>query len=111
MTNNHHHDELPLLFTLDDLVNACAWDKAWVMALMNENVITPSAPTGDSATYFNSVQLTQVRRAARLRRDFDASPQAIALIMSLLEELRPLRQLQRQVSMTRVIQDVDWQES
>lgn len=103
MTQNN--DVLHL--TLDDLVNASQGDKNWVIALLEEGVIYPEQGISADTVYFNSVQLTRVRRAARLRRDFDASPQAIALILDLLEELRPLRQLQRQVRVLQRIEDID----
>lgn len=100
--------DLPLLLTLDELVNASAWDKNWVMELVAEDIIRPEqTQTTDNTVYFNSVQLTQIRRASRLRRDFDASPQAIGLIIALLDELRPLRQLQRQQRLQQSIQDID----
>ena len=107
-------NEMPLLLTLEELVNACQWDKNWVLALLEEDIIQsePQPQCGQAiaqpgAVYFNSVQLTQVRLASRLRRDFDASPQAIALILDLLNELRPLRQLQRQLRTLQQVQDVD----
>jgi len=99
-------DEM-LRLTLDELVNASTVDKSWVIALLDEDVIHPEQGMGTDNVYFNSVQLTRVRCASRLRRDFDASPQAIGLILSLLDELRPLRQLQRQITLTRMIHDVD----
>ena len=93
-------DKLSWLMTLDELVSASTSDQAdktWILTLIDEAVISPepTATTG-STLYFNSVQLSQVRRAMRLRRDFDASPQAIGLILTLLDELHGLRQLQRQ---------------
>ena len=99
--------DLSLRLTLDDLITASSWDKSWVLALMDEDIIYAETPAIDSQPYFNSTQLTTVRLASRLRRDFDASPQAIGLILSLLDELRPLRQLQRQIMFTRMIHDVD----
>ena len=96
-----------LRLTLDELVNASTVDKSWVIALLDEDVIRPEQGMGTDNMYFNSVQLTRVRCASRLRRDFDASPQAIALILDLLEELRPLRQLQRQVRVIQRIEDID----
>ena len=75
--------------------------------ISDEDIIYAETPSIDSQPYFNSAQLTTVRLASRLRRDFDASPQAIGLILSLLDELRPLRQLQRQITLTRMVHDVD----
>ena len=100
------------VLSLDDLVAASAWDKAWILALIDEAVIQPEVDTDTEALgqhstpHFSSVTLTQVRRASRLRRDFDASPQAIGLILSLLDELRPLRQLQRQVAHQQIVYEI-----
>lgn len=99
--------DLSLLLTLDELIAASRWDKSWVLSLIDEAIIQPETSVQDDQLYFNSLQLTTIRRASRLRRDFDASPQAIGLILSLLDELRPLRQLQRQVTLTRIIHDID----
>lgn len=99
--------DLSLLLTLDELIEASRWDKSWVLSLIDEAIIQPEMSAKDDQPFFNSLQLTTIRRASRLRRDFDASPQAIGLILSLLDELRPLRQLQRQVTLTRIIHDID----
>ena len=103
--------DLALMLTLDDLTKASGWDKNWVLSLIDEDIIQPETAVTDNQRYFNSVQLTTIRRASRLRRDFDASPQAIGLILALLDELRPLRQLQRQVTVTRIIHDVTTDET
>lgn len=106
MTNQHEysddltdlHDDLRL--TLEQLGAATPYGRDWVLALLDEAVITPFdgiTPVSDTdALSFGSVQLSRVRRAARLRRDFDASPQAIGLILTLLDELNALRQYKRQ---------------
>lgn len=99
--------DLAVRLTFDELIAASRWDKSWVLALIDEAIIQPETSTKDDQPYFNSLQLTTIRRASRLRRDFDASPQAIGLILALLDELRPLRQLQRQVTLTRIIHDID----
>ena len=101
------HTDLSLRLTLDDLIMASSWDKSWVLALMDEDIIYTETPAIDSQPYFNSAQLPTVRLASRLRREFNASPQAIALILDLLEELRPLRQLQRQVRVIQRFEDID----
>lgn len=104
-------DKQELYLTLDELVNACAWDKEWVLALLAEDVIYPeltdvAADSVEATTlYFDSVQLTTIRRASRLRRDFDASPQAIALILDLLQEVQRLRKYQHQQQALQVFFD------
>lgn len=99
MTDQYDYPD-DLRFTLEQLGAATPYGSDWVLALLDEAVITPfdaSAPVrADNALRFGSLQLTRVRRAARLRRDFDASPQAIGLILTLLDELNALRQYKRQ---------------
>ena len=90
-----------VIMSLDELVTACGQDRSWVIALIEENIITPdvdheSQLQSSPAQKFSGFQLTLARRASRLSRDFDASVPAIGLILELLEELEQLRQFKRQ---------------
>ena len=90
-----------VIMSLDELVTACGQDRSWVIALIEENIITPdvaheSQPQSSPVQKFSGFQLTLARRASRLSRDFDASVPAIGLILELLEELEQLRQFKRQ---------------
>lgn len=97
-----HSTELnDVIMSLDELVAACGQDRSWVIALIEENIITPDVdhePQLQPGTpqKFSGFQLTLARRASRLSRDFDASVPAIGLILELLEELEQLRQFKRQ---------------
>lgn len=89
-----HSPELTdLIMSLDELVSACGQERQWVIALIEENIIEYDVPDNEQ---FTGYQLTTVRRAARLSRDFEASVPAIGLIIELLDELEHLRQFKRQ---------------
>ena len=115
-----HSTELnDIIMSLDELVTACGQERTWVLALIEENIITPDVPEksdvqsgtvdDDSRQYFSGYQLSTVRRASRLSRDFDASVPAIGLILELLNEVTELRQFKRQfeVQTTQVV-EVEW---
>lgn len=97
-----HSTELnDVIMSLDELVAACGQDRNWVIALIEENIIAPDVggeadTESTSLQQFSGFQLSVVRRASRLSRDFDASVPAIGLILELLEELEQLRQFKRQ---------------
>ncbi len=99
-----HSPELTdIIMDLDELIAACGQDRQWVIALIEENIIDydVTEPRG-----FSGFQLTTVRRASRLSRDFDASVPAIGLILELLDELEQLRQFKRQWQSDRPIIEV-----
>ncbi|WP_230656197.1 chaperone modulator CbpM [Psychrobacter sp. I-STPA10] len=115
-----HSTELnDIIMSLDELVTACGQERTWVLALIEESIITPDVSpkvneqrvTADSSSqYFSGYQLSTVRRASRLSRDFDASVPAIGLILELLEEVEQLRQFKRQFEpqSTQVV-EVTWE--
>ena len=89
-----HSPELTdLIMSLDELISACGQDRQWVIALIEENIIEYDVPESEQ---FSGYQLTTVRRASRLSRDFEASVPAIGLIIELLDELEQLRSFKRQ---------------
>ncbi len=89
-----HSPELTdLIMSFDELVSACGQEPQWVIALIEENIIEYDVPESEQ---FSGYQLTTVRRASRLSRDFEASVPAIGLILELLEEVEQLRQYKRQ---------------
>ena len=85
-----------IIMSLDELVSACGQERQWVIELIEESIIEYDVPEREQ---FTGYQLTTVRRASRLSRDFEASVPAIALILELLDELEQLRQLKRQLDM------------
>ena len=89
-----HSPELTdIVMSLDELISACGQERQWVIALIEESIIEYDVPEREQ---FSGYQLTTVRRASRLSRDFEASVPAIGLIIELLDELEHLRQFKRQ---------------
>ena len=100
-----HSPELTdLIMSFDELVSACGQDRQWVIALIEENIIEYDLPESQQ---FSGYQLTTVRRASRLSRDFEASVPAIGLILELLDELEQLRQFKRQWDADTAMIEVD----
>lgn len=100
-----HSPELnDIVLSLDELVSACGQDHQWVLALIEENIIEYDAAERQQ---FTGYQLTTVRRASRLSRDFEASVPAIGLILELLDEVEQLRQLKRQLDLQAPVIEVD----
>ena len=92
-----HSPELTdIIMSLDELVSACGQERQWVIELIEENIIEYDVPERQQ---FTGYQLTTVRRASRLSRDFEASVPAIGLILELLGEVEQLRQLKRQIDL------------
>lgn len=100
-----HSPELnDLIMSFDELVSACGQEPQWVVALIEENIIEYDMPESQQ---FTGYQLTTVRRAARLSRDFEASVPAIGLILELLDEVEQLRQFKRQLEMQSPVIEVE----
>lgn len=100
-----HSPELTdLIMSFDELVSACGQEPQWVIALIEENIIEYDVPESEQ---FTGYQLTTVRRASRLSRDFEASVPAIGLILELLDEVEQLRQFKRQWDTETTLIEVD----
>lgn len=93
-----------IVMSLDELVAACGQEPQWVMALIEESIIDYAVP---ETRQFSGYQLTTVRRAARLSRDFDASVPALGLILDLLDEIEHLRQFKRQWDRQTLMIEID----
>ncbi|MGP4712773.1 MULTISPECIES: chaperone modulator CbpM [unclassified Psychrobacter] len=93
-----------LIMNFDELVAVCGQERQWVLALIEENIIEYDVPEYEQ---FTGYQLTTVRRASRLSRDFDASVPAIGLILELLDEVEQLRKFKRQVDTQMPVIEVD----
>lgn len=88
------HDAL----SLEEMVEACAADTAWVVELVEVGVLSPKGR--DEAVWrFGAPDLLRARRIARLARDFDAGTEAAALIVDLLEDIERLRARLRRAGM------------
>ena len=100
-----HSPELTdIIMSLDELISACGQERQWVIELIEENIIEYDVPERQQ---FTGYQLTTVRRASRLSRDFEASVPAIGLILELLGEVEQLRQLKRQIDLQTPVIEVD----
>ena len=100
----HSPEFTDIIMSLDELVSTCGQERQWVIELIEENIIEYDVPEREQ---FTGYQLTTVRRASRLSRDFDASVPAIGLILELLDELEQLRQLKRQIDTQTPVIEVD----
>ena len=104
-----HSPELTdIIMTFDELVSACGQEPQWIIALIEENIIEYDVPESEK---FTGYQLTTVRRASRLSRDFEASVPAIGLILELLNEVEQLRQFKRQWDSDTTMIEVDIESS
>ncbi|MGO2278213.1 MULTISPECIES: chaperone modulator CbpM [unclassified Psychrobacter] len=101
---NHSTEFTDIIMSLDELVSACGQERQWVIELIEENIIEYDALEHEK---FTGYQLTTVRRASRLSRDFEASVPAIGLILELLDEVEQLRQLKRQIEQQTPVIEVD----
>jgi len=101
---NHSTEFTDIIMSLDELVSACGQERQWVIELIEENIIEYDVPEHKK---FTGYQLTTVRRASRLSRDFEASVPAIGLILELLDEVEQLRQLKRQIEQQTPVIEVD----
>lgn len=78
-----------IYLTFSEVIKTCGCEPEWLIGLIEESALNiEGAP---EQAQFSGYQLTQVRRALRIRRDFAASVQATALILELLDELETLR--------------------
>ena len=100
-----HSPELTdLIMSFDELVSACGQEPQWIIALIEENIIEYDVPESEQ---FTGYQLTTVRRASRLSRDFEASVPAIGLILELLNEVEQLRQFNSQLEMQTPVIEIE----
>ncbi|MGQ0593528.1 MAG: chaperone modulator CbpM [Gammaproteobacteria bacterium] len=76
--------------SLEEMVEACGADTAWVVELVEVGVLSPEG-RDEAAWRFGAPDLLRARRLARLARDFEASTEAAALILDLLDEIERLR--------------------
>ncbi|WP_379543472.1 chaperone modulator CbpM [Psychrobacter sp. R86515] len=101
---NHSTEFTDIIMSLDELVSACGQERQWVIELIEENIIEYDVPEHEK---FTGYQLTTVRRASRLSRDFEASVPAIGLILELLDEVEQLRQLKHQLAQSTPVIEVN----
>lgn len=76
--------------TLDELCRACGAPQPWLVALVDEGVLSP-AGTAVGEWRFTGLHLRYARVAVRLQRDLGVNPAGAALALQLMDELDRLR--------------------
>ncbi len=78
------------VLSIEELARACSAEAQWIVELVAVGVLEPQG-TETSRWRFRSADLTCARRMARLQRDFDASLDAAAVMLHLLDQIEQLR--------------------
>ena len=78
------------VLSIEELARACRAEAQWVIELVAVGVLEPQG-TETSRWRFRAADLTCARRVARLQRDFDASLDAAAVMLDLLDQIEQLR--------------------
>lgn len=78
-----------LSFDLQHFAQACGQSPAWVLQLLEYEILPPRPD--DKIHQFFGDDVLRARKAYRLQRDFDASFSAVAMMMDLLDEVQQLR--------------------
>jgi chaperone modulatory protein CbpM len=81
-------DQLEL--TLDELGRACHCSRTWIVRLVDEGVLQPSAGHAAADWRFDSPALARAHRAARLARDLKVNLAGVALALELLDRIEAL---------------------
>ena len=84
--------------SIEEMVEACGAEVAWVVELVQVGVLSPEG-RDEAAWRFGALDLLRARRLARLARDFEASTEAAAVILDLLDEIARLRARLRRADM------------
>jgi chaperone modulatory protein CbpM len=80
--------------TLRDLARAVGADEAWVVQLVEVEILHVEAPADPPERWqFRSADLQRALAARRIERDFGANLDAAALILDLQQEIRRLQAL------------------
>jgi len=78
------------VLSIEELARACSAETRWIIELVAVGVLEPQG-TEISRWRFRAADLTCARRVARLQRDFDASLDAAAVMLDLLDQIEQLR--------------------
>jgi chaperone modulatory protein CbpM len=78
------------VLSIEELARACCAEAQWVIELVEVGLLEPQG-TGPSDWRFRAADLICARRVARLQRDFDASLDAAAVMLDLLDQIERLR--------------------
>jgi len=75
--------------TLADLTRSCRVHAEWVMELVDEGVIEPSARAG-TQWRFSATSIVRVEKARRLQNDLGVNLPGVALALQLLDRIDAL---------------------
>ena len=78
------------VLALEELARACGAEAEWIVELVAVGVLAPQGRE-TSDWRFRAADLTCARRVFRLQRDFDASLDAAAVMLDLLDQIEQLR--------------------
>ena len=78
------------VLSIEEFARACRAEAQWIIELVAVGVLEPQG-TETSRWRFRAADLTCARRVARLQRDFDASLDAAAVMLDLLDQIEQLR--------------------
>lgn len=76
--------------SLQQLCHSATAEPEFILQLVEYEVLLPKGDQDDN-WQFQANDLTRLRRARRLMRDFELNPSGLALVMQLLDELAELR--------------------
>ena len=78
------------VLSIEELARACNAEAKWIIELVAVGVLEPQGR--DILSWrFRAADLTGARRVARLQRDFEASLDAAAVMLDLLDQIERLR--------------------
>ena len=86
------------VLTAEELARACRAEVSWIAELIEVGILEPQGEE-QSGWRFCAEDLTCARRAARLQRAFEASTDAVALMLNLLGEIDRLRERLRRAGL------------
>lgn len=89
--------EVDITLSFDEILEVCACDRQWLLALIEEGVIAVEGKPEQAL--FSGFQMGRIRRAGKIGRDFEASVPALGLILQLLDEVEELRKQVTRVSL------------
>ncbi|HLZ98670.1 MAG TPA: chaperone modulator CbpM [Steroidobacteraceae bacterium] len=78
------------VLSIDDLSRLCAVDRAYIVELVEEGVLSVTAAEAQEWR-FAGTALRRARTALRLQRDLEVNLPGVALALELMEELDALR--------------------
>lgn len=86
------------VLSVEELALACGAEPQWIIELVDIGMLSPESHS-DIGWRFSAADLARARKVRRLTHDFNASIEAAAVIIELLEETERLRSRLRQAGL------------